>query len=125
LKSPTNIGFPIIEIPYSFGWSDIIVAFYDLLYSIRENTNVAIGPGEMEQILDAGRLGTGRLMDKLTGLLKVPMAIVLENRKVWMDNGLPGAKLIGNALDASPLSPDNMAKEVQVAGRWGGCLDCL
>jgi len=72
-KIPENIisianqyRFPIIEIPYDFGWSDIINVFYELLYGLTENTHTAIGSEQMEKPYDMDHLNMDHLnMDHL------------------------------------------------------------
>jgi purine catabolism regulator len=41
--------FPLIEIPFSFGWSNVIAVYYELLYSGAEDSRQAAAPGQKEQ----------------------------------------------------------------------------
>ena len=124
-KIPENIifiadehQFPIIEIPYYFGWSDIIAVFYELLHNTAENTHFTIDPNHIEQIYNAGRWGSRKLMDKLTELFRIPLAVLLNNKEIQMDNGLPGVKMIGGALENTLLFPENMGNEILTVGKY-------
>ena len=122
-KIPDNVirvadkhGFPIIEIPYRFVWSDIISMYYELLYTISEKSFAPIDTAHTEQILNAGRWGSGQLIDKITQLFQVPLALLEGDKKIKADNGLPGVKHIGVALENSPLFPENMDNEIIPVG---------
>ena len=110
--------FPVIEIPYHFRWSDIIAVYYELLHSITENTYAIVEPEQIEQIYSAGRKSAVQLMDRLTEIYKMPMAVVLNDKKIQADNNLPGAKLICGALENTILFPENMSDEVLSVGKY-------
>ena len=110
--------FPIFEIPYHFVWSDVISVFYELLHSSSEKNLASISPENIEQVYNAGRQGTRQLMDKLTEIYRVPLAVVRSNKKIQMDNGLPGVKLIGKTLADSPLFPENMGAATLEADKY-------
>ena len=118
IETADRLGFPLIEIPYHFVWSDIFAVFYELLYTIAENTNIPIKPDDIEQIYNAARWGSGQLMDKLTQLFQIPLAVVLNNKKVIADNGLPGVNTIIGVLEESALFPENMTGEIVAEGKY-------
>ncbi|MCL2164574.1 MAG: PucR family transcriptional regulator [Oscillospiraceae bacterium] len=110
--------FPILEIPYHFGWSDIIASFYELLYNVTENTHCTIEPHHIKEIYNAGRWGSRQLMEKLTEYFRTPLAVLLNNKKIQMDNGLPGVKLIGAALESAPVFLEKMGDDVLTIGKY-------
>ena len=110
--------FPIIEIPNRFVWSDIIAVFYELFYGIPENSHIQIDPEHVEQICEAGRFGPIALMDKLTELFRVPLAVLLDNKQILADNRLPGAALIESALINSPALPECLGNEVMRVDKY-------
>ena len=93
--------FPILQIPYRFGWSEISGVFYAILYSAPEKAQSPVNKRQTEQIYKAARYGREYLLLKMTELFKIPMAIV-QNAAIRADNGFPGVKQIRNTLLTLP-----------------------
>lgn len=110
--------FPIVEIPYYFVWSDIIAVFYELFYGIPESSDIRISTEYIEELCAAGRFGPLSLMDKLTELFRIPLAVLLDNKQILANNGLPGATLIEHTLEKSKLFPENVDNDVVRAGKY-------
>ncbi|MCL2254975.1 MAG: PucR family transcriptional regulator ligand-binding domain-containing protein [Lachnospiraceae bacterium] len=109
-------NFPLLEIPYRYGWSEIIAAFYEMLHNYVNYDASNIEPEFMDELLRAVRRGGQCLMDKMTERFDVPLALIYDSKKIIADNGYQKVDLIGEVLDKSPLYPDNMGEEILTVG---------
>jgi len=98
LTAANKHKFPILIIPYSFGWSEIISAFYELLYNTAEHAQSHISARQIDSLYNTGRVCASRLLQKMTEVFGVPMAIVRGDASIITDNGLYGVGQIKDTI---------------------------
>jgi purine catabolism regulator len=118
VNTADKMDFPLIELPYHFVWSDMFSVYYELLHLEPEKQPAAIEPECIEQIYNAARWGSHYLLDTLTQLFNLPVAVILNNKQIKADNGISGAVLIADALESSLLFPENMGNEILTVGKY-------
>lgn len=91
IKLSNEFDFVIIEVPYKFVWSDIISLFYELWYRLDSNENTEkYELKKLREIYEANKWGSHQLMNKLSEIYNIPMAIINKKRKVKAYNKAAG-----------------------------------
>ncbi|MGL5513205.1 MAG: PucR family transcriptional regulator ligand-binding domain-containing protein, partial [Sporomusa sp.] len=113
-------SFTILKIPLEFVWTDIIAPFYALKYGLNNvNLPPKIEPDMITSVFLASRWGSKQLLQKLTELFALPMAIVTGNKQVTADNGLAGVDAIYQAMGNASLVPGMIDKAlIQIGGAF-------
>lgn len=120
-------SFPLLIIPYSYVWTDIISVFYELHYDLeREEKYNTLKSKLVKQIRDSILLGLDWIGDKIYTFFDVPMLFLDESWDIVASNG--SQKEVLELSSSIPIFKKRGAHEQKtkfLEGKYFSCNYCL